>query len=148
MDIAELIVRMRSGELTDEDLSYMTNDSFHKEFVKYVTKKDLKKYRYLITFTLPEDHKHDEDEVEHYIVKQFQQRPVLQIEKAYMVKERTQKDIAHWHVAVCSTRCLKKDRFNYYIKKYGFVDISKSKAQHLEESLNYISKEVLPKKIV
>lgn len=105
-----------------------------------------KKYLYLVTFTKrnPDD---NDDIIENYIKTQFK-RPPLQVTEAYIAKEKTKEGISHWHVAVETERILKKDRFNYYVKKYGFVDISKSKGTNIETPLNYISKETLPIKII
>lgn len=106
----------------------------------YFKERELKKYCYLITFTLREDIQDSMiDEVEGYIKKQFLRHP-LRVLEAHLVRELTKTGRPHWHIACRTSRPLKKDRFNYYIKKYGFIDISNSKTQTIDESLNYISK--------
>lgn len=121
-------------------------DKYEKYLKQHKPKKD---YRYLVTFTLdtkktlPED-----DVVEGYIISQFVDRDALKVIEAHIVKEKTQQNISHWHVAVSTAKCLKKDRFNYYIKKYGNIDISGTKAQTLNEALNYINKDNTSKQIV
>jgi len=105
-----------------------------------------KKYYYLVTFTLRPDI--GEEGIEDYIISQFENRIPMQVEKAYIVKEYTKKQKTHWHVSVCTNKFLKKNMFNYYVRKYGFVDIRKSRLNSIEESLNYISKVDTPKELV
>lgn len=114
---------------------------FHKEFVKQM--KALKKnyYYYLITFTLNKNINPDQyDQIEKFIISQAL-RPALKIVEAHYAREYTKKGIAHWHMAIKSTKFIAKNRFNYYIKNYGNIDISKSTNKSLEESINYINKE-------
>lgn len=107
-------------------------------------------YRYLITFTQDPKkcgHKSTND-IRDYILKQFKREP-LQVVQAWIVQEGNGKDKhIHWHVAVETTKALKKDRFSYYLKKYGNIDISKTNAKHLQHALDYISKESNPTCIV
>jgi len=118
------------------------------EYRKQMKRKQKKYYFYLVTFTLRAEIEENNKLIEDYIISQFEDRPPLHIEEAYIAQELTKKGKPHWHVAVKTGTCLKKDRFNYYIKKYGFVDISKSNHKSLKESLNYISKDTMPKKLV
>lgn len=105
-------------------------------------------YFYLITFTLKQDYTPSEiDKIEAYIHKQFL-RPALQIKNAYISKELTKNNRPHWHVAVESSKYIAKDRFDYYVKKYGFIDISKSYSQTLKNSITYIEKEGRSLKLV
>ncbi len=133
----------------DERAKYYENEvldlkTFHDSFKALIAAANRQKYCYLITFTL---HKkfhdtYDEafiDEVTEYIIKQFQRKP-LKIIEAHMVQELTKNNIPHWHVACSAEKFIAKNRFNYYAKKYGFIDISKSKCQTIDESLNYINK--------
>jgi len=117
------------------------------EYRKRMHKKN-KRYYYLITFTLrPDIEEKEEKNIFQYIISQFEDRPPLQISEAYIVQERTKSDRAHWHVAVSSKVTLSKNMFHYYSSKYGFVDISKSRNNTLEESLKYISKDGTPTKL-
>ena len=121
-----------------------------REFLLYFQKRNkelepVQTYRYLLTFTV--GHKHDEDEVEAYIIKQLNRKP-LRLLQAYLVKEYTKKGIAHWHCPIESAIPIKKDRFNYYKKLYGNLDLSRTKAQNLEEGINYTSKDSLARKII
>lgn len=108
----------------------------------------IKHYRYLITFT--KDKKKtlpDNDTIEKYIIKQIKRKP-LNIVTAYYVREGDDKDKqVHWHVVCETTKPLKKDRFNYYIKKFGNIDLSRTKAQNIEEGINYITKDNVPTKL-
>lgn len=113
---------------------------------QYIQEQELTLYYYLVTFTLRSDTVSLADEAEAYIVKQFERAP-LKIVEAHYVRELTKKGVPHWHVAVSTSIPLKKDRFNYYMKLYGNIDISKTKAQTLTESMNYISKISLPRAI-
>lgn len=115
---------------------------------KYLNLQKAKKYYYLITFTLRKDMKHLADEAEKYIKKQFTERPPLQIQEAYYVRELTKKGMPHWHVSVCSTTPIAKNRFQYYNKKYGFIDVSKSKQKTLTNGMEYLSKSATPEKLV
>ncbi len=117
----------------------------HKDFLQYFKQRNkelepAKLYRYMITYTLPADHKFDEDEVEHYIHKQVHRKP-LRIVEAHVAKEHTKQGVAHWHLIIASPIPLKKDRFDYFQKLYGIVLYKKTKAQNLVDGLNYINKE-------
>lgn len=115
----------------------------------YLSSRDIIYYFYLVTFTLrPEIESSQYDEIESYIKKQFTERPSLKIKEAHIVRELTKKGVAHWHVSVKTSVPLKKDRFHYYVKKYGQIDISKNKAQNLEDGKNYISKSNIPTALV
>lgn len=120
-----------------------------KEIINYSNslKKLDKNYRYLITFTLRESEPHSEDLIQEYIIKQFK-RKALKIESAYITKEYTKNNVAHWHVACQSLKFISKDRFQHYIKKYGNIDISKTHSQTLKSAIEYISKEFEPLQIV
>ncbi len=144
---------MDIGTLTPKEVRELFNNK--KRFVEMWAKhhKIIKSYRYLITFTIdPKKYENQEipyDGIEEYIIKQFTSRKALKISKAYISKEGdgVEKHI-HWHVNVESTKSLTKDRFNYYIKKYGNIDFSPTKSQNLESGINYISKDTLPRQIV
>lgn len=138
----ELFIAYANG---DTDVVYSTEalalalaDGFHRRLKAHLKKLQKKKYYYMLTFTL-RDSTQDEDEVELYIIKQSK-RTALQIDEFHHVKEYTKKGVAHWHVAIVTTKPLKKDRFNYYIQKFGTLDISKNKAQNIDEMLNYMTK--------
>lgn len=119
-------------------LQLALNTGFHKRLKHYLTKDKKKKYYYLVTFTLrniPEDI----ESIEEYIVSQANRR-ALQILEFHWVREYTKAEVPHWHVCIVTTKALKKDRFNYYIQRYGNIDISKNKAQTTDEMLNYMTK--------
>ncbi len=123
---------------------------FHKEIKKLLLKQDNKnkRYYYLITFTLSDENK-DADEVNVYnYIKSRLQRSALQVEKAHLVIEYTKQDRPHYHASVISKKYISKDRFKYYIKKYGFVDISKNHSQNYETMLKYITKSDIPEQII
>lgn len=148
----EKIVRQFiSGE--NNDIAYILQNTclsreFHKEIQRQVKNNSLRKYFYLITFTLKKDYNTDETlEIEDYIKSQMT-RPALRIDEAYMVKELTKSGRPHWHLAVKSSKFIAKNRFNYYKQKFGNIDISKSTNKSLEESLNYINKDVPCTKII
>lgn len=131
-------------------------ENFTRAFKKYAKSIEGKSYYYLVTFTLDKTKEktiknlNSEGglvEIEKYIISQFQ-RPPLQVKKAYIVQEETKNGDPHWHVSVKTGTCLKKDRFNYYQKIYGYVDISKTRHKSMEESLNYISKSNTPTEII
>lgn len=139
---------IKNGSNCDNDIKYK-NTMLSPEMLQYFKRRarENRRYNYLITFTLKPEVT-DEDEVEAYIIKQLHRTP-LQIIEAHLSKEYTKAGRAHWHVPVTTTTPLKKDRFNYYIKKYGNIDISKNKStNNLEESLNYINKETQSRQII
>lgn len=120
-------------------LCHRTGVNTPKQINHLINKTIGKKYLYMITFTLKEDME-DYDEIERYIIKQGS-RKALKLTQWTVKREYTKQGRAHWHVLAESTKCLKKDRFNYYISKYGFIDISRSKTGESDEILNYITKE-------
>ncbi len=115
--------------------------SFHDELKRQLKDRDVKHYYYLITFTLkPNIDKEKYDKIEEYIISQMK-RPALKITEAHYVREYTKNHIAHWHVSLSCLKCLPKNRFNYFEKLYGHVDISKTTDKSLNEGINYINKE-------
>ncbi len=123
---------------------------FHIAFKNYLKLQDKqnKKYYYMITFTLNDKSK-DEDpiKINKYIISRLQ-RPALKIEKAHIVQELTQQDRPHWHASVISKKYISQDRFKYYTKQYGNIDISKNHSQNYKTMLTYISKSTIPKQII
>lgn len=109
----------------------------------YLDSLDVKKktYFYLVTFTMKPECVAQADQIEAYIKKQFTSRPSLQIVTAHIARELTKAGIPHWHVQVESSTPLSKDRFDYYRKIYGHVDVSKTRSQNPQKTLEYISKE-------
>jgi hypothetical protein len=107
---------------------------------KYLESLDKKFYYYMITFTIRDEHDSIHETIEDYIKSQFTDRPALGIVEATLGMELTKRGIHHWHVVVKSTKHIAKDRFQYYEKLYGKVDISKNYSQNLNDGLNYISK--------
>ncbi len=101
-----------------------------------------------MTFTLKKGVELPEKDIEKYIISQFTERPALCVKEAHIVKEYTKANVPHWHIAVKTTKFLAKNRFNYYEKKFGMIDISKSTNKSLQESINYINKDILSTKIV
>ncbi len=113
---------------------------FHQEIQRQVKDRTKRYYCYLITFTLTKMYSPDALEtIKKYVISQMK-RPALRIKEAHYVQELTKNGIPHWHFSVKSEKYIAKNRFNYYEKKYGFVDISKSVSNSLDESLNYINK--------
>ena len=100
-----------------------------------------KSYLYLVTFTLKPECVPQADQIEVYIKKQFTHRPALQIVTAHIARELTKAGVPHWHVQVEASTPLCKDRFDYYTRMYGFVDVSKTRSQNPQKALEYISKE-------
>lgn len=115
-------------------------NEFHREFKRQLKTSDYKRHVYMLTYTIdPNKYKENADEIEEYINRQHT-RTALKIEQYQVVKEFCKNGMPHWHALVVTTKPLKKDRFNYYISKYGNIDISKNKAQETAEILNYMTK--------
>lgn len=147
LELMEWHQKVLSGDISRDDPRF-TDLRFLKSYMAFAKKQRRPKlfYRYMVTFTLrslPED----EDVIEGYIISQFHRAP-LQVVEAHISKEYTQTGVPHWHVVVTTRKCLKKDRFHYYIKKYGNIDISRTKAQTLDEGLNYINKSSSSKQFI
>lgn len=117
-----------------------------KHFWRWQDRKNklLKSYKYMITFTLKPDAEDDHEKAEFYIKEQVN-RDALGILQYYYVKELTKAGVPHWHVAMSTTKPFKRNRLQYYEKKFGSVDVSRTKGQTIQEALNYMSKEGQPK---
>lgn len=140
-----------TGDVDNDRVYYnsLSSERCINEYVKWLKQKDelskQKNYYYLITFTLVD--KDNESSAEAYIIRQTE-RSALKLQSYEYVKEYTKAGMPHWHVSAVTTKPLKKDRFHYYSKKYGSIDLSRSKAQHDFEALNYISKSATPTKLL
>lgn len=99
-----------------------------------------KRYFYLVTFTLKPECIPMADDIETYIRKQFTKRPALQINTAHIARELTKAGVPHWHVQVETSIPLCKDRFDYYTAQYGQIDVSKTRSQNPQKTLEYMSK--------
>lgn len=104
-----------------------------------------KHYKYMLTFTLDpkkfnfstltvDDYKND---VEDYICN-LMRKP--ETKKCYYVREHDQTN-CHWHVVVHRTSPIRSDYLSYYKKKFGSVDVSRSKYLEDTHSIKYLSKE-------
>lgn len=128
---------------------------YHKRFCDYIKRNEKKQKKgrhvYMITFTIDPkkvpNYKEVEPDVE-LLVRRQGMRKALNILKYEYVKEYTKTDIPHWHALLVSSSILKKDRFNHYIRKYGNIDISKSKTGSEDEILNYINKDGVSVKVL
>lgn len=132
-------------ELVGTDLSKMKK--FHTILARRLKEAKLKRYIYLLTFTLDVKKCEQYELAEEYIKGQVK-RSALKIKQFHYVKEFHKSGVPHFHVAIETLKPLKKDRFNYYIKKFGNLDISRTKAQTIQEALNYISKDNVPIKLI
>ncbi|AXH78885.1 MAG: Rep catalytic domain protein [Circular genetic element sp.] len=134
--------------LSKQQLKYFINEDFCKMLKRRLTDTS-KKYRYLLTFTINPSFNTDVDKEDlEFIINEFVEaqasRSALGIKYFAYSKEYTKAGQAHWHCAIETSKCLKKDRFNYYIKTYGNIDLSKTKGTTIQEALNYISKDCVP----
>ncbi len=149
-DWLDLPRKLQTTFLVNEIYGKSLHREFHNAMKKYCAQMDSikKRYYYLITFTLKPDIEEDRYKyIYKYIISRLQ-RTALQVEKAHIVEELTKKGIPHWHCSVVSKKYISKDRFKYYANKFGFVDISKNHSQNYKTMMDYISKEVIPIKIV
>jgi len=136
-------------------LNEIYKENLHKEFdleikrILNLRDHKNKRYYYLITFTIKDYDKIDvmDSIIEKYIISRLR-RTALQVEKAHIVKELTQNKVPHWHAAVKSKKYISKDRFKYYIKQYGNIDISKNHSQNYKTMLKYITKSNIAKQII
>lgn len=99
-------------------------------------------YKYLITFTL-DPKKVDlsnvktKDKIEKYIVNLLKTTDNFRF---YYVREHDDTN-THWHCIVHRTLPMKQDVLAYYKKKYGNIDVSRSKRLADEDSMKYLGKE-------
>lgn len=145
----EIVERFLQVETQEEKTQIYLKEVYekgvHEQFklaIKYNLKKrdkQNKKYYYLITFTLKPDVDVVDIIIENYIIQRLK-RKALNIIKCGFVKEYTKNGVAHWHAAVISTKYISKDRFKYYEKLYGIVDIDKNYSQNYEFMNTYINK--------
>lgn len=109
------------------------------------------KYHYLVTFTIdPKKHPEITEELETSIetyIKNQADRQGLNIHEMYIVKEFHKNGRPHWHCSITTTKSLKKALFTYYQKLYGTIDLSRSKGENNQDSLNYMSKCGTPTKL-
>lgn len=104
-------------------------------------------FKYLITFTIdPKKPYKSTNEIETYIVKLLSKLPCL--EECYYVKEHPLSNV-HWHAIVkLKGQAIKYNKFDYYKRHIGIVDISKSRITNSDEfSSKYLQKEAQPIKI-
>lgn len=149
-EFANLWLKMPLDErenLTTEQYRYFIDPAFLHILKKLINASKQHKYNYMVTFTIdPTKNKIDdllEETIEQYICNQSH-RDALKITYFAYVKEYTKKGVAHWHAVITTTKPLAKNRFQFYEKLYGSVDISKTKVTTTQEALNYISKESSP----
>lgn len=134
----------KAEEWASHHLSVFRTPSFHTEFCRQLKKRDVKKYIYMVTFTVspskwPEITESLENEIEAYIVSQATRQGLNVLEYHY-VKELHKSGRPHWHVSVVAGKALKKSLFKYYQQKYGNIDFSRTKGENNQDTLNYISK--------
>jgi hypothetical protein len=147
--IQELVKDFRQNN-NKKDYSYIFTsniaDDFHREFKRQIKEDDKisKGHIYMLTFTIdPNKHKIVTDELLYEIEKLINSqhsRTALKVRRYLTVREYHKNKRPHWHALIITDRPLAKDRFNHYIKKYGNIDLSKSKSQQPSEIVNYMSK--------
>lgn len=139
--------------LTPEENRYFLDDQFLRKLRAKIKDDEIKKYIYLVTFTLdPEKNKdlpkEELEEVVTNLVEAQATRIPLKITYYAYSKEYTKAGQAHWHAVVQTKKPLPKNRFAYYQRSYGNIDISRTKTTTTLEALDYISKDVLPKVLI
>jgi len=118
--------------------------AFSAELKKQLKRGNQKEFIYMVTFTIDKKKVEDLseskiDEIEYYISSQ-KNRKALNLLKFSIVREQCKDGTPHWHALMISSKYLAKDRFNYYINKFGNIDISKNKSNCSQEIINYMSK--------
>lgn len=126
---------------------YLQSSKYRKHYFKFLEIRDKKlnqeNYRYLLTFTLKPESVDKADTAEEYIKTQTDREALKIVSFAY-VKELTKNKVPHWHAVIETEIPVKRNRFQYYEKLFGHVDISRTKGQTTQEALNYISKDSPP----
>lgn len=141
--LIDMIVRGSEDPVVQKDL-----ESLRSSLTQMLEKKELikKSYFYLITFTVKPSFT-DYDTVRDFVKSQAQ-RKALKFKQFYFSEEKHKSGVPHWHCAVQTEKPLKRDRFNFYVRKYGHVDVSRTNVQTIQESLNYISKDTEPERLL
>ena len=109
---------------------------------------NIKKYRYLITFTIdPKKGSQPAKALEW--IKRNVINPLHKPLEVYYAEEQHKNGQPHWHVVGVYAKSLKKNLFKYYEKMFGNIDFSKTiKGEGVEMGLGYISKENNPIKLI
>lgn len=99
-------------------------------------------YKYLITFTLDPKKVEITDrlkksKIEDYIVGLLK---TSDNNRFYYAREHDDSN-THWHCIIHRTKPMRQDVLAYYKKKYGMVDVSRSKDLSDEHSIKYLGKE-------
>lgn len=156
MDISKVVTeylnKLEKKESVEHLVHHISRSSFHSEFTKQLKARDVKKYIYMVTFTIdPKIHpiltEELEDQIETFIIKQGE-RPALKVLEMEFAKEAHKDGRPHWHALVVTSKPLAKNRFNYYISKFGNVDVRKNNQGTTEEIKNYINKDSKSCKII
>lgn len=118
--------------------------------IKKAIQKINERFLYMLTFTVDLNKKKietegDIKEIEDYIIKLLLSKSLKHILRSHIVYEVGENGNHHWHVYAECSKCLKKDRFNTYIKKYGNIDISRNKTDNEETILSYMAKSNIPR---
>lgn len=116
-----------SEEENQRFLKYLATDpNAHKVLSKYIRSLKRNRYIYMLTFTL-RDASNESAAVKY--IKGLPNREPLKIYYMSYVRELTKAGMPHFHAAVGTKIPLKKSRLITYTKRFGFVDISKSKGK-------------------
>lgn len=137
--------------LTKDQLRYFTDPEFTKILRKQIIDSERKKYMYMLTFTLDPKKNEITEDLESTVstlIENQSNRDALKITYFAYSKEYTKAKLPHWHVVIVTLKPLKKDRFQFYTKKYGNLDLSRTNGTTPLEALNYISKDVEPKVLI
>lgn len=135
-------------KITAEALGYwivnvvnINRDIHTSEYLKEKYKKP-KEYKYMLTFTLDPKKVNLSDravksKIEDYIVNLLK---TSENDRFYYSREHDDSN-THWHVIVHRKVPLRQDKLTYYKKKYGNVDVSRSKDLSDKNSFAYLGKE-------
>lgn len=150
MEICENYYKLIMTGSSEDSVSYFLKhyNTISKNMRQFYAQLDEAQYYYLVTFTLRPEAVPRAEEAEKYIKKQFKERLSLGVRESYIVRELTKLGVPHWHVSVRTSKPLKKDRFHYYEKLYGKIDISKNRHKNLEDGKNYLAKSNTPEELV
>lgn len=143
MDLLKEFFKVQESGTRDELATFMLKNQ--EALFRHL--KDLKVYRYMVTFTVNPSlvdptNEGMQQKIEDYIIKQVNKHS----HEAYIAKEHATTN-CHWHVVLLRHKKFKYNEFNYYKKSYGNIDISLSKTESIEDGIKYISKETVPKRI-
>lgn len=145
----ELLDKIEKHGITHQEVIHFVKTmgmNIHRDCTQYY--KDHKDYYYLLTFTIdPKRHPNLNDFTFQDEVQQYISKLVKSIGRNIYISKEHDFTNVHWHVSLITSKPIVHSKLRYYKNIYGNIDVSRSKKQTQEYSINYISKDTEPTKL-